>query len=229
MVLGHHLKFLWLTILFYSNLGSSSWFNIEKSYYSQNPSTGQKVYTTGPLTLGKYITNNYSNGKTLTINTIVNIIYNAMKVGKLPYDSNGIYVLLSSPDVTEGSFCSQYCGYHSYFTAGTTNYQFSFVGNPAQCPYDCISYNYNTSPNGNIGVDGLASILAHEIVETMSDPLLDAWWDANGEENADKCSWDYGTTSQTSTGAYYNIAVGVKKFLMQQNWNANTQACALSA
>lgn len=37
--------------------------------------------------------------------------------------------------------------------------------------------------------DGLVSILAHELIETVSDPDGDAWYDAKGQENADKVSY----------------------------------------
>ena len=44
-------------------------------------------------------------------------------------------------------------------------------------------------PNGDLGVDGLVSIFAHELAEATSDPYLDAWADARGEENADLCQY----------------------------------------
>ena len=34
------------------------------------------------------------------------------------------------------------------------------------------------------GVDGMISIMGHEIAETISDPELNAWLDASGAENA---------------------------------------------
>jgi hypothetical protein len=30
----------------------------------------------------------------------------------LPRDSNGVYFVISSADVAQGSFCSSYCGWH---------------------------------------------------------------------------------------------------------------------
>jgi len=35
-----------------------------------------------------------------------------------------------------------------------------------------------------VGIDGSVSILAHEIAETISDPLGNGWFDASGAENA---------------------------------------------
>jgi hypothetical protein len=84
------------------------------------------------------------------------------------------------------------------------------------------------APNGNVGADGMASIIAHELAEAASDPDLNAWYDRRGYENADKCAWTFGTTSGTS-GAKYNVELGTRKFLIQQNWvNASGGYCALS-
>jgi hypothetical protein len=38
----------------------------------------------------------------------------------------------------------------------------------------------------------MASIIAHESEEAISDPDLNAWYDSRGEENADKCAWTFG-------------------------------------
>lgn len=37
----------------------------------------------------------------------------------------------------------------------------------------------------------MVSTFSHELAEAASDPDLDAWTDANGE-NADKCAYTYG-------------------------------------
>ena len=87
--------------------------------------------------------------------------------------------------------------------------------------------------------DAMVSIIAHELVEIVSDPDLNAWYDGYGLENADKCAvrncytyssfqWTFGTKTY-SNGYYYNTQMGNYKFLIQQNWNPNTQKCASSA
>ena len=75
-----------------------------------------------------------------------------------------------------------------------------------------------TGPNGNAGADGMASIIAHELEETVSDPQLNAWYDGTGAENADKCAWTFGTQSTAANGAKYNMTLGSRPFLIQQNW-----------
>ena len=80
----------------------------------------------------------------------------------------------------------------------------------------------------------LASALAHELAETVTDPQLNAWYDSQSpkQENADKCAWKFGNTYTTANGAKANIKVGVKDFLVQQNWKIgnmiNQVGCRMS-
>jgi len=58
---------------------------------------------------------------------------------------------------------------------------------------------------------------------------LDAWYDNSGNENGDKCAWNFGTTYTTANGSTANMQIGTKDFLVQQNWvNANGGGCSLS-
>ncbi|CAF4388286.1 unnamed protein product [Rotaria sp. Silwood2] len=180
---------------FIARIGSTAWFNITKTYYSKATLTSPKVYIKGPLTLGKTATDYYSYGTQLTGLSVQNIILNSISKRQLPSDPNGIYLVLSSADVKESlsttsSFCNGYCGYHLYFYIGYVPYVYGFIGNPKQCMTHCTVTNRNVSPNGNPGVDGMLNLIAHELVEAMSDPFVNAWKSPNGNgdigENADK-------------------------------------------
>jgi len=87
----------------------------------------------------------------------------------------------------------------------------------------------DTSPNRNAGPDGMASIIAHELEESVTDPLLNAWFDTRGYENADKCAWTFGTTYSAGNGSTANMRLGTRDFLIQRNWvNASGGYCSLS-
>jgi len=67
---------------------------------------------------------------------------------------------------------------------------------PGAVPRSCISYLMSAGgfdpPSGDMGIQGAISILAHELAEAASDPKGDAWWsDRTGDENCDKCQWNY--------------------------------------
>lgn len=57
----------------------------------------------------------------------------------MPRDRRGLYMVLTSADVTVGQkkkgFCSSYCGWHTYQGYGKYKIKFGFAGNGAkQCP-----------------------------------------------------------------------------------------------
>ena len=133
-----------------------------------------------------------------------------------------------SADVNETSgFCTQYCGWHTRGTISGTDIKYAFIGNPDRCPSACQAQ--TVGPNGNAGADGMASIIAHELEEAVTDPDLNAWYDSRGMENADKCAWTFGSVYLLPNGAYANMVLGGLNYLIQRNWvNASGGYCATS-
>jgi hypothetical protein len=148
---------------------------------------------------------------------IQSIVNNAINSGRLPYDSNGVYFVVTSSNVNEQSgFCTRYCGWHTYgnLTAGRVRY--SFVGNAARCLNACAAQ--SVSPNNNPGIDGAISVLSHELEEATTDPDLNAWYDSSGYEDADKCAWTFGHAQyQVANGSWANMAFGGHNWLIQRN------------
>lgn len=186
---------------FISNIGSTSWFDIERTYYYQKDANSPKEYTTGPVVLGKTVSDSsYSSGKALKENDLPDLIKKYIASNQLPLDPTGVYFVLTASDVAEtmprklgggASFCKDYCGYHISTTYQGTRIFYAMVGNPSSCVSTCAITNLLASPNGDIGLDTLLSPVAHELVEAMSDPISDinserAWEDDDREENADK-------------------------------------------
>jgi hypothetical protein len=205
-----------------NGIGGSPYFNINTTYYD-----GSNNHVKNSVTLSGSRNDNYSQGTSLSDAQIQTVVANAI-TGGLPKDPNAVYFVLTSSDVTATSgFCTQYCGWHTHATIGGTDIKYSFVGNPDRCPSACAAQ--TSSPNGNAGADGMASIIAHELEEAVTDPDLNAWYDTRGSENADKCAWTFGTESTASNGSKYNVAFGTTKFLIQQNWvNASGGYCSMS-
>ena len=202
---------------FAQNLGGSSYEGINATYYD-----GSNNHVSGAIGFAGSSNDNYSHGTSLTDSDIQAIV-----AAQNPTDSNAIYFVLTSSDVNETSgFCTQYCGWHDNATINGRNIKYAFVGNPDRCPSACEDQ--TTSPNGNAGADGMASIIAHESEEAISDPDLNAWYDTRGAENADKCAWTFGSESTASNGSKYNITLGGSHYLIQQNWvNASGGYCAM--
>jgi hypothetical protein len=168
-------------------------------------------------------------------------VSNAISSGRLPSDSNGVYFVLTSSNINETSgFCTSYCGWHTHATINGVDIKYSFVGNVDRCPSGCeIQRTGPNSPAANVGgADGMANVISHELEEAISDPDLNAWFDASGQENADKCNFNFGATSTcTSTSicsaagkaaaAKFNQTFGNNDWMLQQNWrNSGGGACA---
>src|SRR5262249_26360626 len=128
-----------------------------------------------------------------------------------------------------------YCGWHNHSTVTGRDIKYAFVGDPDSYPSACEAQ-LGVSPNNNPGADAMASIIAHELVESITDPNLNAWYDGLGlqGENADKCAWSFGGQNGTFTGTYTvangawaNMRLGPRDYLIQQNWDANVQHCSL--
>lgn len=205
------------------NIAPSPYFNINTTYY--NASNASVVNS---ATYGGSTTDNYSRGTTLSDSAVQAVVSDAISSGRLPNNTSGVYFVLTSADVNESSgFCTSYCGWHTYGTIAGSNIKYSFVGNAARCPSACAAQ--TTGPNGNAGADAMASIIAHELEEAVTDPNINAWYQGRYQENADKCAWTFGTTYTTSNGAKANMKLGTRDYLIQQNWvNALGGYCALS-
>lgn len=200
---------------FANSIGGSSYFNINQTYSG----------VTGGVSFGGEVTDTGSRGTRLKDADIRTIVDNAISPGKLPYDSNGVYFVLTSSNVSEQSgFCTRYCGWHTAGTAGEGHIRYSFVGNAFRCLSSCAAQ--SVGPNGNAGVDGMISVIAHELEEAVTDPDLNAWYDSGGAENADKCAWTFGHFQyQTANGAWANLNLGGKDYLIQRNLKASDNKC----
>lgn len=201
---------------FLNSIGGSPYFNINKSY-----STAAQTIT-GKVTFGGEYSDTGSSGLNITDTSVDKIVQNAINKNKLPYNANGIYfVLSSSANVRKDGFCSQYCGWHDFSVSSFGRYRYGFIGNANQCLSSCAPQSAH-SPNNNPGVDGMVSIIAHELVEATTDPDIDGWYDSRGDENGDKCAWTFGTTRLLPSGAYYNVTLGTYNYLIQRNLYRNT-------
>ena len=207
---------------FASNIGGSHYFNINTSYYN-----GSNTHVSNAVSYAGSTTDNYSQGTSLSDAAVQAVVSSAILSKRLPLDTNAVYFVLTSADVNESSgFCTQYCGWHTHGTIAGSDIKYSFVGNPDRCPSACEFQ--TTGPNGNAGADGMASIIAHELEEAVTDPDLNAWYDNRGFENADKCAWTFGNTF-TVNGALANMMLGSRYYLIQRNWvNASGGYCSLS-
>ena len=192
-----------------NGIGGTPHFNLNQSL-----SVAGKTIT-GSVALGGETTDS-NTSLSMTDNDILAAVDRNVGSGKaLPYDANGVYFVITSSDVAKDGFCTNYCGWHTYGNVTAGKVRYSFVGNAARCINSCAAQ--TVGPNGNAGVDGAVSVLTHELEEATTDPDLNAWYDARGSENADKCAWTFGHAQYQANGAWANMAFGGRNWLIQRN------------
>jgi len=219
---------------FAANIGGSSWYDIQTTY-----TDGSGVPLSNSVLFKQSANSTYvaaADPTVLSSTDITDIFTTALDTKAVPVDVNGVYFILTSPDMRPSGFASQYCGWHSFIDYNGVHLKFALVGNAINInAWGCIG-DPDHSPNGNPGADGMADIIAHELVEAVTDPLLNSGWfgDSDNYENADRCAWNYGDVMMDdSNGGYYNMVLGnstgsQKKILIQKNWlNSNGGYCAI--
>jgi hypothetical protein len=91
----------------------------------------------------------------------------------------------------------QYCAYHSFISASPpVIYGNIPYGNTSVC-----QLTGTPSPNGFPAADAVMTSASHEISESITDPLLNAWFTSDGSEIGDLCAYDYGTNAWDSGNA----------------------------
>ncbi|KAK3195613.1 hypothetical protein Dsin_026923 [Dipteronia sinensis] len=229
----------------------SQWWRTVSLYTDQ---TGANVSST-LLVAGEYADTAYSHGKQLTRLSIQQVIATAVKSAPLPVDhKNGIYLVLTADDVSVQDFCRAVCGFHYFTFPSMVGYTlpYAWIGNSAkQCPEVC-AYPFAVpgymggggpgalkSPNGDVGVDGMISVIGHELAELSTNPLVNAWYAGEDPtaptEIGDLCEGTYGTgggggyigqVMRDRQGRTFNmIGRSGRRFMVQWIWSPVLKAC----
>ncbi|KAL5842745.1 hypothetical protein ACOSQ3_013348 [Xanthoceras sorbifolium] len=237
----------------------ADWWKTIRLYTDQ---TGSNI--TGNLVLsGELYDFKYSHGGHLSRLDIQSIIKTAVTSYPRPLPlnpHNGLYLVLTSYDVQVQDFCRAVCGFH-YFTFPTivgVTVPYAWVGySGTQCPGMCAypfawpkdsgkpppsrngGHDIMGSPNGDPGVDGMISVIAHELTEVTSNPPVNAWYAGDDPtaptEIADLCLGVYGSGGgggyvgkvyKDSWGHGFNVnGVKGRRFLLQWVWNPLKRRC----
>lgn len=207
---------------FLNNLGGTPYERINTTY---GDAAGN---VSGNLTLIKQVFDTGSQGTKLRNSKISAAISTQLTSGGLPTDPNGVYLFITSSNVSENGFCSSFCGFHTHQTLNGADIKWAFIGNPDRCQSACeIQSTGPNSPSAGVGgADGIVDVITHESEESITDPDLNAWFDNSGNEDADKCNFKFGPTQTAGNGAKFNQTFGGHNWMMQMEWeNANGGGC----
>lgn len=192
--------------LFFNGLSGSNYIKTGSEYYGTNGRATTKATYNGRW-VDTTSASAVAEGGNPQYNALVNKICSIMTNQWNTIDPNGMSYIPVFVDIPRPSNMG-YCAWHSYAYCGSKRFQFGFHWNmdndPACDPRDTLNLRSQ-------GASAIANVAGHEVLEAITDPLLNSWLDSNSYENADKCSWKFPTSFVTlSNGA---------KFKVQSEWS----------
>lgn len=145
------------------------------------------------------------------VSTIVNEICTSLG-GAVP-DPAGVYFVITSNFPKAANFCA-------WHATGTCN------GHPIAVGYlpnvtgvrGCGVTALRSNPFSS-GGQAMANDAAHELSESITDPLLNGWYDSSGQEVGDKCVAQYGRPVTLSNGIEWRL---------QEEWSNSNSGCVQS-
>jgi hypothetical protein len=199
------------------HLGGTPYWNILSTYTNAGG-----VHVPNALTLGTVLHVDYTRGKVLSLDSDVpGIMIDSLKT--LGNDSNGIYLILTAPDVNVlGTCAATLFGLHNAAygpIAGPSRTErlarWAWVGSKTQCS----TWQPPNGPN-TPDADTMAFWVAHELAETLTDPTGEGWYVGEDGEVADLCqSTSTTVVYQAPNGAWANTRVGSHDFLLPDLWS----------
>ncbi len=141
---------------------------------------------------------------------------------------NAQYVVVSPTGTHPDGFNNgaNFCAWHAYVPTGSGGSPYgplAFTNLPyiPDMGWSCGAGYVN---GGSGALDGVTIVEGHEYSETVTDQTLGAWYDANGQENADRCAWN-GTGG---TGGAQDVTFADGSFPVQASWSNDGSACRIS-
>jgi hypothetical protein len=124
---------------------------------------------------------------------------------------------------SSGAECSytQYCAYHSAFTNASN--QVVVYSNQPYADTNFCQVPGTPSPTADPAADAAASVASHELTEAITDPELNAWFTAQGNEIGDLCNFVYGTNTWDSAKA--NQMWNGRFYELQMEWDNHLKKC----
>ena len=203
---------------------SNSLFSITTQYYQTIGGVTSYVVNAGYLA-GVYVdqgalpasgcTDSATPGNCITDAQIQTEVAHAIAVNGWTGGMNKIFILFTSSGEgscfdSGSSSCAytQYCAYHGNFSSGGQTV--IYANEPYANASGCLAGG-QTSPNQDVG-DYITTGTSHEMIEAATDPLLNAWFDASGNEIGDLCNFNFGLNDWT------NPANGVHASQFNNGW-----------
>jgi hypothetical protein len=146
----------------------------------------------------------------------------------LPRGLHSMYLLFLPPGFStcNGSSCAytQFCGYHNWFGLGADTTLYAVLPWAASAPGGTSTCVKPSAPHGFPALDSILSIVSHEQIEILTDPVGNGWFNSEGEI-ADKCAWRFGAPLGNTAFGEYNQQIGGDDYALQLEWSNAASGC----
>ncbi len=202
---------------YFGDIGGSGLYKNNTQY---KDSTGG--FASGATRGGSWVDTSAYPSKTLSDAQIQHEVSKALKTKGWKASLTHIFFVFTAKNenICDSGSCSftTFCAYHGFFGSTTIYAAMPYTGtNLSAC-------GTSTSPNHDFNADSTINVTSHEQMEAATDPHLNAWFDASGEEIGDKCAWTFGTVG--STGG--NVTWNGHHYIVQQEWDNHVSGCVLT-
>jgi hypothetical protein len=124
-------------------------------------------------------------------------------------------------------FNNIFCAYHNFF--GSSIYAampyVNFVGTATDGSTVLPGCSTPTTPNNNLDADSEINVMSHEQNESATDPYLNAWFDADGNEIGDKCNFTFGPLNAIGADI---VVFGHNPYILQEEWDNRINGCTIA-
>ena len=130
----------------------------------------------------------------------------------------------TSPNLGGQCTTNYFCAYHSGFR-GANGEPVIYANEPYDGDIDhCHDRGGQGSPN-DPAADATINAISHEQNESISDPWGNAWLNADGDEMADLCVWQFGSALGTADGQPYDQLINGHPYELQEEYSNDGSTC----
>lgn len=210
---------------FFGDVGGSTLYGVATQYYQTTGSTQQNIANTSAAG-GTWTDTSTYPSTTLQDSDMQAEVSKAIAANHWPTGIGNEYFVFLAQGENEcmGSSCSfsNYCAYHGDYALSGATVLYAAMPYAGTDLAGCGIQTGGGTPNG-AATDAEISVASHEMMETVTDPLLSAWFDASGSEIGDKCAYTYGPTAANGS----DLTINGHPYIVQEEFSNSAVGCAV--
>lgn len=210
---------------FFGDVGGSSLYGVASQYYQTTSAGNQNILNLASVG-GAWTDTAAYPSSTLQDSDVQNEVSKAIKANGWPTgigDEYFVYLAKGENECLNGSCSfSTFCAYHGEFASGSSTVLYAAMPYAGTNLSGCGIQSGGGTPNGP-DTDAEISIASHELMETVTDPMLNAWFDASGAEIGDKCAYTYGPTGSNGS----DLTVNGHPYIVQEEFDNASLGCSI--